>query len=87
MNAEQSKSNPPEPPAVLEEEWSAWLEHPTTKTFRALLRKRLVERQEDWVGGAFPNPIENAKAVGEAQTLWAMLSLTVDEVNQGLSDE
>lgn len=86
MSEELSLSNPLGE-LVSEEEWSSWLEVPMTKTFRRLLRKRLAERQADWVAGAFPKPDDNAKAVGECQVLRAMLELTAEQVNEGLSDE
>jgi len=86
MSEEQSKSSLPET-VVTEEEWAAWKDIPTTRTFRALLRKRLEERKADWVSGQFPTPERNAKAIGETQVLQAMLDLTADDINQGMSDE
>lgn len=86
MIEEQLKS-PPLGEVVTEEEWSSWKEHPTTKTFRALLRKRLGERMEDWLTGQFITPERNAKAIGECQVLKAILELSVEDINTGMSDE
>lgn len=87
MNDEQLKSSQPVAELVTEEEWSSWKGHPTTKIFRELLRKRLGERMEDWVGGQFATPERNAKAIGEVQVLKAILDLSADDVNQGMNDE
>lgn len=87
MNEPQLRSSPPVVELVSKEEWSEWLEIPTTKIFRALLRKRLIEKQEDWVSGRWPLADHNAKAVGECQALKAMLELTSEQVNEGMSDD
>lgn len=41
----------------------------------------------DWVAGCFPNPTDNAKAIGECQALLAVLDLTANQVNEGMEDE
>lgn len=88
MNEEQSRNNPPPVVEVVsKEEWSEWLMIPATKIFRDLLRKRLRERTEDWIGGHFVTEMRNAKAIGEVGVLQAILNLTADEVNEGMSDE
>ena len=87
MTDEQLKSSQPQPELVSKEEWAEWKQHPTTQIFRELLRKRLGERQDDWVNGNFVTLERNAKAIGEVQVLKAILELTSDEVNQGMNDE
>lgn len=86
MNGEQSRSNQPET-LVSKEDWSSWLEHPMTKIFRELLRKRMGIRKDDWVAGCFTTLEMNAKALGEVQVLQAILELSAEEVNEGMSDE
>lgn len=88
MTDEQLRSPPPARPGVVtEEEWSSWREHPTTKIFQELLRKRLRERTEDWVNGNFVTLERNAKVIGECQVLKAILALSAEDINEGMNDE
>lgn len=90
--AEIVKNNLPEM-LVTAEEWSTWLEHPTTKTFRKFLRKQIGDTRENWSSGAFTSPDQaatvqlNARAIGTCAAYQSVLQLTSEDINEGLSDE
>jgi len=92
MSEEQSKSSLPET-VVTEEEWAAWKDIPTTRTFRRFLKKQLEETYESWMGGAYTSPEGdqtlqlNSRAIGSSQMIRNILELTAADINQGMSDE
>ena len=94
MTGEQLRNKPLPPEVVVtNEEWSTWLEHPTTQTFRRYLKKQLGETFEAWVAGAFTGPDQsqtlqrNSSAIGKGQMIKDILELTADDINQGMSDD
>lgn len=93
MTEEQLKSSPPQVGQLTEEEWSSWKEHPTTKIFRALMKKKLAEKQDLWMRGAYTAPDTsatiqlNSRAIGEAQLLRDIIELSVEDINTGMQDE
>lgn len=94
MTDEQLKSPlPAVPEVVTEEEWSSWLGHPTTKVFREFLRKQVAETTDHWVTGKFTGPTGfdslqmNSRAIGECQAWKDILSLSAQDINEGMYDE
>ena len=94
MSEEQLINNPPPPVEVVtKEEWSAWVEHPTTKIFREFLRKQVEEGKDFWLGGKFTSPEGdqtlqmNARAIGTCQAYHNMLTLSAEDLNEGMRDD
>lgn len=93
MNDAQSRNNLPPPEVVTEEDWSAWLEHPTTKTFREYLRHRERETFLSWQKGRFTGPTAdetlqmNAGAIAASQMCRDLLELTAEQINVEMSND
>lgn len=93
MTDEQLRNSQPVAEVVSEEEWSSWKQHPTTVIFRGLLKKRIGEISEAWLGGGYTSPMGdqtlqlNSRAIGEVQCLKNLLELTPEEINTGMNDE
>jgi hypothetical protein len=86
MKDERLRSN--QPGLLSDEDVASWWEHPTTQTVRVFLQRRVREIQEGWSKGEFiSDPLRNAQALSACQTIEGFLSLTADEINQGMSDE
>lgn len=45
-------------PDLTEDEWKAWLVHPTTQAFFGYLRDRQQALMEDWAAGVAMPPLE-----------------------------
>lgn len=78
---------------ITPDEWLEWQNHPVTQLYRAYLANMYEVRKEQWASGAFSGGsmeqavMRSAEALGEVGLLQQLLSLTLDEVKEDLSNE
>lgn len=80
-------------PALSEEEFLAWRQHPVTEGLIVLLRGRIDGLKERWAAGQFTDPsqfgtaILNAEAIGECKLCEVLIALDFEQFHSELYDD
>lgn len=78
---------------ISQEEWEEWVQHPTTKSLRVVLRLWQEGLKDRWARGEFTDQQQfatamlNAKAIGEFEALERVLGLDQQQLAAELDDE